>query len=444
MWRRSMAWFSSVNQTFIERVQKSKARKDKAALWLRYYFGQQSPDLLALISAKWSKPEQFRLFEINIVRKICDKRAMVYLQKPRRTFGGFDQARGEALYRAMRADLVLKKANRLTKLHKTTALQVGWSEVGPTLAVVTPNILDVLADDPWFPTEIIVTRPGERADQTTYSHWTADSFTRRDSRGAPLPLADNPGAVNPYGVLPFVPCFDRDPDDAFFLPGGEDLIEAQQAVNVALVNLWRAIELQSHGQAWATGVPVSEALAVGPDRAVTLPDGGSFGFASPGTPIEEVLLAVEFLIKQTAVAHDLATNVFELSPKAESGAAKVTENRDLLEARQDDLELWRSYEGRLFEVLKRVVNIHRPGTIPEGATLSVDFGEITEDLSERERLDGYQRRLDLGVWSPVDVLLADNPDLCSRDQAIVELQRRQEEMALFAPALPGLGFQMGA
>ena len=438
-----MAFWLGQTPSFLDLIQKEKARKAAAALRLKYYYGSQSEDLLALISAKWSKPDQFRLFAINLVRKVCDKRAMVYLEKPRRTFTGMDQATGEAVYRGMRADLVLKKANRLTKLLKTTALQVQWSPAGPILAVVTPNILDVVAADPWFPSEIIVTHPGEREDQTTYSHWSLYSYVRRDSRGTPVVVDGNPNGVNPYGILPFVPCFDRDPDDRFFLPGGEDLIEAQRAVNVALVNLWRAIELQSHGQAWATGVPVSEALAVGPDRAVTLPDGGSFGYAAPNTPVEAVLKALEFVIKQTAVAHDLACNVFELSPRAESAAAKVTENRDLLEARQDDLELWRSYEAQLFEVVKRVANTHQPGSIPEAATMTVDFGEIVENVSETERLDGYQRRLDLGVWSPVDVLLADNPDL-TRDQAIAELQRRQAESALFAPALPGLGFQRGA
>lgn len=437
-------WFGS-DGSFLEKVRKSQARKEKAALWLRYYHDRQTEDLLRLIAAKWSKPEQFRLFPINIVRKITDKRAMVYKSAPARTFDGFDQAKGDAIYRAMRADLVLKKANRLTKLLKTTALQVAWNASGPTLAVATPNILDVVGDDPENPAEIIVTYPGEKADETTYSVWSAATYGRRDYRGKAVPVPGNPKGVNPYGVLPFVGCFDRAPDDQFFLWGGDDLIEAQQAVNVALTNLWRAIELQSHGQAWATGVPINDALAVGPDRAITLPDGGNFGFASPNTPIEAVLRAVEFLIKQTAVANDLAANVFELNPKAESGAAKITEQRDLLEARQDDIELWRIFEDRLFDVVRRVWNVHRPDDpIPETATLRVDFGEIADSLSETDRLDAYQRRIDMGIWSPVDALLADNPDIRTREQAIEQLRLRQGESALFGGTLPGLAFAGGA
>jgi hypothetical protein len=152
------------------------------------------------------------------------------------------------------------------------------------------------------------------------------------------------------------------------------------------------------------------------------------------------LKAIEFVIKQAAVTNDLAANVFEIDPRAESAAAKNAENRDLLEARQDDIELWREYEKQLFELLKTVVNTHRPGTIPEAAEISIDFGEIGETLSDRERLENYQRRLDLGIWSPIDVLMADNPDIKTRDDAIEILNERQSENAIFAPALPGPNF----
>lgn len=407
-------------------VKASAARKAKAELRLRYYRDQQSEDLLSMIRQRWSQPEDFRLFQVNLVRKITNKRAMVYKLAPVRTFEGMDQMVGEAIYQAMGANVTLKKANRLTKLLKTTVLQVGWNG-RPTLAVVTPNVLDAVADDPEHPDRIIITHPGAREVDTVYSDWTAGGYVRRDYRGNPIVLAGNPENVNPYGVLPFVPCFDTSPDDEFFLAGGDDLIEAQQAVNIALTNLWRAIELQSHGQAWASGVPAGDTVDVGPTVAISLPENGKFGFAAPNTPIEEVLKAIEFLIKQTAVANDLASNVFELDPKAESGAAKEAENRDLLEARQDDVELWRGYETSLFEVVKAVVNTHTPGTIPEGATLRVDFGEITESMSETERLDAYQRRIDMGVWSPVDAMMADNPDIRTREDAMTALALRRDE-----------------
>jgi hypothetical protein len=411
-------------------IEASRERKAATDLRLKFYHSKQTDDLLEQIKRRWSTPDDFRLFCLNLVRKIVDKRAAVYMTAPFRSFEGMKQEDGAALYAAMGANVLLKKANRLTKLCKTTALQVTWNGTRPALAVVTPNILDAVWDgDPENPSRLIVTSPGVKAEDTTYSDWTATTWRKLDARGQVLRTPGNANGVNPYGVLPFIPLFDFAPDDQFFLPGGDDLVEAQRAVNVALVNLWRAIELQSHGQAWAAGLPAGDAVRSGPDRTITLPENGTFGFAAPNAPIEQVLKAIEFVIKQTAVANDLAANLFEIDPKAESGTAKFAESIDLLEARQDDIELWRKYEAQLFEVIKVVVNTHAPGTIPESATMRVDFGEADEGADEKTRLDAYAKRIELGLWSPVDALMADNPDVRTHEDAMKILTERALETA---------------
>lgn len=420
--------FLQTTAPIIELVNSSRARKANADLRLKFYRDRQVDDLREQIARRWSTPDDFRMFFINVVKKITDKRAMVYAGTPWRSFEGMNQDAGEALYRSMGANVILKKANRLCKLCKTVALQVAWNGRRPTLAVVTPNILDAIHEgDPENPTRLVVTHTGFREQETTYSDWTAATWRKLDYRGHPLPTPGNPDGVNPYGILPFVPLFDSAPDDEFFLHGGDDLVEAQRAINVALANLWRAIELQSHGQAWAAGLPAGDVVRAGPDRTIALPENGTFGFASPNTPIEGVLEAIEFLVKQTAVANNLAANVFELDSKAESGAAKQAESRDLMEARADDIELWRVYEDRLFEVVKHVVNTHEPGTIPEDATVRVDFGEVDEGVDELSRLNVYKLRMDLGIWSAVDALMADNPDIRTREEAMTVLSERAME-----------------
>lgn len=414
----------------ISLINASTARKRRAEKWLRYYADQQSDETLRLIGQKWAKPESFRVFQVNIVKKVVNKRANLYRLSPRRVFDGVDQEAGDAIYRAINADVILKRASRLTKLLKTCALQVAWRDGVPALHVLTPNVLDTVAPDPERPERIVITHKGAREQDTTYSDWTPTSYVRRDYRGAPLAVTGNRGNVNPYGLLPFVPLFDQTPDDQFWLPGGEDLIEAQEAVNVGLSNLWRAVELQAHGQAWATGLPAGETLKVGPERAITLPEGGQFGFAAPNAPIEQILAAIEFLMRQTAAANDLTADVFDLDRSSESGAAKHVEQIDIKEARLDDIALWRTYEARLWDTLKRVVNTHQPGTIPENATVSVDFAELQENVSEAERLTSARTRLEMGVWSPVDVLRAENPDgFPTRDDAMRELLRRKDESA---------------
>ncbi|WP_342235234.1 hypothetical protein [Inquilinus sp. OTU3971] len=436
-----MFWNSQ--SPIIKLVQASTERKAKADLALDFYHDRQSENLHSLIAARWSRPEDFRLFQINLTKKITNKRAAVYLRAPMRTFAGWDQAKGEALYRAIGANSILKKANRYTKLLRTTALQVRWAKDRPALSVVTPNILDALYTDPARPDALIVTHRGYNAtgtrvktEATEYSVWSATGYERLDYRGQPIPVDGNPDGVNPYGVLPFVSLHDSPPDDDYFVRGGDDVIEAQQALNCGLVNLWRAIELQAHGQAWAAGISAGDALQTGPDRAITLPVDGKFGFAAPGTPIAEILSALEFLAKQTAVANGLSANVFSIDQQtAESGVAKAIEGADLLEARADDIELWRGYEAELFEVLKHVLNTHQPGTIPADASVRVDFAEPDEVTDEATAAQAAQIRITSGVWSPVDWALRDNPDLGTREQALEELMRRRAETAALRPEI---------
>jgi hypothetical protein len=433
------AWKRMFNRAnpVLELVQSSRSRKQKAEKWFKYYTDQQSEETLALMARQWTDVTAFRVFQVNVVKKVINKRANLYRLAPRRNFQGLDQNTGEAIYRALNADVVLKRASRLTKLFKTTALQVGFANEGPTLNIVTPNILDVVYSDPQNPAEYIVTHSATKQEHVTYSHWTANNYQRLDYRGQPAPNENNPQGVNPYGVLPFVPLFDSLPDDQFFIPGGDDLIEAQEAVNVALSNLWRSVELQAHGQPWASGIANGspsdahwEAATFGPQRMIYLPEGGSFGFAAPNSPIKDILDALQFVLRQTAATNDLSADVFDLDKRSESGAAKHVEQIDLREARQDDIALWRTYEARLFEVIKKVVNTHKPGTIPEDATVSIDFAEMQESLTETERLNNANKKLEMGVWSPVDVLRAENPDgYATREEAMQELLRRKDEAA---------------
>ncbi len=335
----------------------------------------------------------------------------------------------------MNADAVLKKASRYLEVCKTVALQVGWDEESgtPTLNVHTPNTLDVIYTNPERPGRIIVTYPGDRVEDTTYADWTPTGFRRLDYRGAAKAIPGNPDNGNPYGILPFVPWFDRLPDDQFWLPGGADLYAAQDAVNVGLANLWRAVEHQAHGQAWASGISANEVLQFGPDRVVALPANGQFGFAAPNAPIGSILSAIEFVLREMAATYGVGADLFDLSKVAESGSAKHAGRLDLKEVRQDQIAQARAMEARLFHVVKTVVNAHAPGTIPDDASVGVDFAEQQDQLSETEQLTNAQAKTDLGIWSPVDALMAANPDgFPDRQTAFQELQRRRDESAQLA------------
>jgi hypothetical protein len=423
-----LSFFHNEAKAFLDVVRSSAERKGKGEEALRFYDDLQDDATLALIRRRFSAPESFRVFTVNMCRKIINRRATAYQVAPRRVFEGWDQQAGETLYADANVDAVLKRACRLTKLLKTTVIQVRHGDHGLTLNVLPPHVLDTEYVEPEHPTRMIVTHAGDRPERTTYSDWTATGYVRRDAHGRPVRVEGNEDSANPYGILPFVPLFDRLPDHSFFLPGSDDLIGSQKALNVGLANLWRAVELQAHGQAVAKGLHPGDSIATGPDKVIILPQDGSFEFASTNAPIEDILQALEFVMRQTAATNDVGADVFDLSKRAESGSAKHAERMDLKEARQDDVALWRRYEARLFEVIKAVVNTHAPGTIPTEARVRVDFAERGDVLSEAELLDNLRTKTELSVFSPVDVLMALNPDgYPSREEAYRELLRRKAE-----------------
>lgn len=425
-----MLKFMSSNSDVIRIAQSSTARKSDCSKRLEYYFDRSHDEARRLIAQRFSRPETFRVFSINVVRAIADKRASTYRLPPRRMFNGADQSECEELYRAANVDAVLKKASRYLEVCKTVMLQVGWNEATgkPRLSVLTPNVLDVVAPDPEYPERVIVSYPGDRADTTTYADWTSSSFRMLNHRGASKPIPGNPGNGNPYGVIPMVPWQERLPDDCFFIPGGDDLFAVQDAINMGLAHLWRAVEMQSHGQAYASGISANEVLQFGPDRAIALPQGGTFGFAAPNSPIAQTISALEFVLRQTAATYGVGSDIFDLSKVAESGSAKHAGRLDLKEVRQDSAAQARVMESRLFEVIKAVTNTHAPGTIPDAATIGVDFAENQDQLSEAEALTNAQTKVELGIWSQIDVLMASNPDgYPDRQTAFAELQRRRDE-----------------
>lgn len=426
---------SETNQ-FLDLVRATHERKERASKWLGYYHDEQKEETLRLLRLRHFGETDFRSATLNIVRKIINRRAGAYRLAPKRTFRGMDQVAGERLYRDLNADVVLKRASRLTGLLKCALLRVAWSDGRPQLFLHTPNVLDVECADPEHPTRVIVTHPAAKPELIEYSDWTIATHVLRDARGNPI--SNDP---NPYGALPFVPLFDYLPDgDQFFLPGGADLIEAQEAINVGLANLWRTAELQAHGQPWISSEHAlsykGTDLEFGPSSVIRLPADGKLGFAAPNAPLSEILGCIEFMMRQAAACNDCGSDIFDLSKRAESGSAKHAERIDLKEQRQDAIQLWRRAEQRLFDVIKLVVNTHAPGTIPDDAEMSVDFAELQDNLSEAEQLENTRAKVELGIWSPVDALMAGNPDgYSTREQAYAELLRRKEESAVLTTPL---------
>jgi hypothetical protein len=420
--------------------QTASKRKNEAIKRTDYYFSEQDDYTLENMAAWMNEPETLNPLQINIVRKVIDNLSMVYFKPAKRTVNGTERdtelftqiAKGAAL------DMTMKQASKFTKLHKTILLRVVWRNGTLEIDILTPDILDVVTgESPRDLKKVMVTNWPEsgKSSDVTYSVWTPETYQRLDWTGNVI--EEQP---NPYGVLPFVVCWDSLPIESFWLKGGGDLISAQDAINEKLTDLMYIIRQQGFGVGYIksgnhgpAGMGALDTVKASPGTFVVLPTdpNAEIGFASPDAPIKEVWETIQAIIQQTAIANGLSAHSLTAEPVSESGISKIVSNNELMERRQDDVDLWRRYESRLFELCKLVWNAHNSGKkMSDTADITVDFAEITQPSQEIEQSDKWQTLIDAGQASPVDWAMARNPDL-TREQAIEYLRNVKKESVEF-------------
>lgn len=415
-------------------------RKNEADKRTDYYQSEQDSYTLENMQTWMSEPEKLRPLQINIVRKVIDNLAMVYVKPAKRNIEGSekDSQLFADIAKESALDMTLKQASKFTKLHKTALLRVVWRNNKLEIDILTPYIVDVVTGgSPKDLQKVMVTNWPDtgKSEDVTYSLWSAETFQRLDWRGNLIEQEPNP-----YKALPFVPCWDSLPTDSFWVKGGGDLISAQDAINEKLTDLMYIIRQQGFGVGYLkssnhgpSGMGVLDTVQANPGSFVVLPPdpNAEIGYVSTEAPIKEVWDTIQAIIQQTAIANGLSAHSLTAQPVSESGISKIVGNNELMEKRQDDIDLWRRYEARLFEVVKLVWNTHNPGQkFSDKAELNIDFAEIKQPSQEIEQSEKWQTLIDAGQASPVDWTMARNPDL-SREQAIEYLRQVKIESVEF-------------
>ena len=420
-------------------LQANSLRKGDATLKLDYYNDSQASHILLQIQKFYKHPEKIDPVSVNIVRKIIKAVSVVYLQDAVRTVTGTEQDR--AIYGEIEDSTALplrmKMANRYSKLLGTILLRPVFRNSAMELDILTPDVLDVITgDSPEDLRGVMITLFDDsgKASEIQYSLWTPKTVQRLDYRYNLI--SQEP---NPYGILPFVAAFSSPPTDDFWLPGANDLIMTQNAVNKRLTDIWRTLDFQSNGILYVKGAKMpgnkqgvnTAELDVGPNAAVFLPEHGEVGFAAPKAPVQDTLAAIEFLMKQAAITNGLPAGSMSLNPTEQSGVSRIVANTELEELRRDDIAMFARVERQLFHSIRTVWNVHNPANrMSDAATLLVDFYDPKPVVSVAEQVKEWQGLLELGLISPVDILIERNPDL-TREDAKAELLRIRDELQEF-------------
>lgn len=408
-------------------------RKDEAGRMLDYYQDAQLDYILNDIRSRYPHPEQLYPVGLNVVKKVIRNLAMVYMKDAVRTLDGSeaDKAILSEIETSAALPVKMKQANRLSKLLGTILLRPVWRNGRMDMDVLTPDVLDVdTGDTPEELRAVQVTHydPVGDVNEVTFTLWTPDMVRRMDANGHLL--AEEP---NPYGILPFVPCWGQPVTDFFWQRGARDLIMIQDAINRLLTIIGYTIDFQGFSTCYVKGAGDlgENEFQAGPGCMVGLPSDGEIGFVSPNAPIEQVLAAIDYLMKQAAVTNGLPASTMATETSDESGVARIVGNRELEEMRSDDIALFTEYERRLFDVFRVVWNVHNPGRqMSDKAVLLVNFYDPKPTMTATEQAALWERLLGMGLLSPVDIMMERDPDL-TRDEAQARLLLIRDEISEF-------------
>jgi hypothetical protein len=367
-----------------------------------------------------------------VVKKIVNSLAMVYMQDAKREIEGTDRDNEifAEIAKSTSLSVKWKMINRYTTLLKTLLVRVVWRNNFLDLDIITPDIASVrTGDSPEDIIEVIVTHYPEsgKSDEVTYSVWGESTFERLDYRGQPIETMPNP-----YGVIPYTAIWDRCPSSSFWLSGGDDLIVIQESINEKLTDLLYTIRHQGFSTGYLkNGQTTGGTIQADPGTLIELSENGEIGYASAKAPISEIIEAIEFLLAQAAISNGLAAASLSTKNIDESGIAKVVGTRELEELRRDSISLYSKYERNLFSLMKTVWNVHNPARkFSDKAKLLIDFYDSKPVLSPDKQADMWEKLIGLEVISPVDVAMARNSDLKTREDALAYLLQVKEEIQI--------------
>ena len=409
----------------IEEIEGDENQKRKQSMKKRYdVFKDNTKKYVWEMMKEESEEQQVideiknRTANISFLRKIIDKKAMVYKDGVKREIVGNeeDQLKIDVLVDLLNFNSQMKKANKYAELFKNAAVQVMPYQDKVTqkyaykVNVLQPYLYDVIedADNPEKPLVYIFSyynprlqdkeyapphksgfrefegkntqsfRAGDGFDQTIadspddfgienkeYVWWSHHYHFTTDSKGEIVSGKQGDDLRNPIGMLPFYN-ISQDQDGQFWAVGGEDIVDGSILLNVLLTDLYYIAKYQGMGIGYMFGKGVPKNMKVGASSFVSLEveEGDptpSIGFATSNPPIQAHLEMIE-----KYAAFLLSTNNLEpgtvqgqlSAAGAQSGIQEMVRRAENIDDIVDQQEAYKDGEPVIFELIRRWHNLY--------------------------------------------------------------------------------------
>ena len=346
---------------------------------------------------------------INLVRNIISRRTLVYQQAPVRYNDKYRDVIGNL-------DSIMKQFEQLTYLLGTEALYTHWDDNRKILKYRPIHFFTPFFkpgdDEPFAIMYQAESQLQARTEDAQYMFWSKDT---EDMEGKHFMISSRgkitsvvPNDRNPYGdILPFNIAhrhpFTRD----FFREGASDLVNGMRSINIMLTELALHGRFQL-GQPVFTGLDSEQRITLGQDKALVLPEGANFSYATPNANVQAMIESTKYMVDSIAQANNVRINWTDKS--SESGLSKKMSQLDLMDALRSDTEqIYRPFEKEQFRIAQRICEVS--GGINLGDQFSIDFAEREVPMSADEEIKYYDWAFKNNLETRQSYLRKKNPDL---------------------------------
>tara|TARA_Y100001963_G_scaffold158863_1_gene260101 strand:- start:881 stop:2182 length:1302 start_codon:yes stop_codon:yes gene_type:complete len=411
------------------KLHNAKKREDHIEKLLDYYNGNNTANYISRMFAG-SAFSEIPPVETNITRKFINKMSRIY------TIGAIRNVDDRYTALTTLKSARMKHIERMTRLCGTIATRVLWSEgaEAPSFDYRPVYFFHVFfGDDPFVPTAISypMLQPVEdssKVEKLEYAYWDAKKYVHMDEDG--VILNEIP---HEYGVLPFVFTHRENQTDSFYVEGANDIVNANEHVNIAMTEMQLGLRFQMFGQPVMTGAEMGNKQRTGSDVTLELPEGSTYEIVAPQGNVEGVIENVKFLVELVAQNNHLWVQWAEQGGEVPSGISMMIKDLERTEDYQDDLALWKMYEEDFYRVEKQIASTFGV-QLPE--KLGLDFKEPEYPKTVQDQILWDKHRLELNLINEVDLLKEYNNDL-TQEQAeliVASNKQRNQKLSIFEKA----------
>ena len=402
------------------KLAQSRARRREIYKLIDYYAGTETQKYIQ----GYFDADAFReipVYSANFTKRFINKMSRIYNVGANRNVNPTYDAL------TVKKDARMKHIEKMTRLVGSVATQVIYRDDldAPCFDYRPVYYFDVhMEDNPFVPKAItypILHNVNDVYDTTKlqYAYWDSNMYAHYDEDGNIMSEYEHG-----YGVIPFVFTHRENQIDSFFVDGACDIVDCNEQVNITMTELQLGLRFQMVGQPWVTGVYSDKAMKrTGSDSILDLPEGASFGIASPGGNIQSVIESVKFQVDLVAQNNHLYVQFAQDGGEVPSGIALKIKDLERFEDYQDDIELWRMYEHELYSIEKAIASYNGVSLPNE---LKLDFIEPEYPKTVQDQILMENHALQHNLTTQPQLLQKYNKDLSIEEAANIVKANKQE------------------